>query len=411
MEDKKLIKEYHGGYIQPAITPEDYVAGADRSIANKLGGVDPIIQADGNWSEYLPDNETQVKKIETCNCTAFGATSQLEILIRKLFNLAVNKSDRYTGIKAGTRPPGNNPQNVYNAIREYGVIPEEMLPFNDSINSIDDYYSFKGANEKDCDNTAKGFLIKHNFRHEYLPRQFSGWIDNEIIKKALKYSPISVAVQGWTFDGEKYIRDGEDGHWTTLTGWEGNGDWRVYDSYPPYRKILSKDFGFRIAKRIWLTQNLNPEQIGIFQKILELIKKILGINQQIIDEIKNPEPQPEPEPTPEPVKISKLIPFAKAIEAYENFNKLYYNPGAIRGVNGKFLKFNTYQEGFNYLCDYIKRVSEGKHAAYPYGGETSMIQFFQIYSPVIDGNSPIRYCSWVCNQIGVNPQDEIKDVV
>ena len=156
-------------------------------------------------------------------------------------------------------------------------------------------------------------------------------------------------------------------------------------------------------------------KMGIMAKILNLMKYVLTLQWLWAEEIKKTEPQPAPQPTPEPEPephISRIATWGKLIEQYENIeNKSLNNPGAIKGMDGTFLKFDTYQIGFAYLCSYLTRAATGKHLAYPKGGETTMLEFQCIYSPKNDSNDPVKYSSWICNQIGVSPEDPIKNLL
>lgn len=109
-----------------------------------------------------------------------------------------------------------------------------------------------------------------------------------------------------------------------------------------------------------------------------------------------------------PVHISRIIDWAKAIEIYENANKKWNNPGAIRNLDGDFMKFPTHEAGFAYLCDYLTRCCTGKHKAYPRGGETTLLQFQNIYSPAIDQNNPLAYALFIANKLGIKIDEKIK---
>lgn len=85
------------------------------------------------------------------------------------------------------------------------------------------------------------------------------------------------------------------------------------------------------------------------------------------------------------------------------------NPGNIKGLDGKFLKFNTYEEGFAYLKYYVRRVMEGKHKAYI--KNPTIMQFFLVYAPEGDNNDPTSYASEVANKLGVTTSFLIKDLV
>ncbi len=105
-------------------------------------------------------------------------------------------------------------------------------------------------------------------------------------------------------------------------------------------------------------------------------------------------------------KVVKTI--AKAIERKENCNKSWNNPGAIRGTDGNFLTFPTYEEGFNYLCNYLERAATGQHKAY--NPNCSVYEFFKIYSPSSDGNDPLKYAKDIISWTGLKSiNDPIKD--
>lgn len=119
----------------------------------------------------------------------------------------------------------------------------------------------------------------------------------------------------------------------------------------------------------------------------------------------------------EPVKeehISKIPTWAKAIEQFEtggdpnSVGLRNNNPGNIKGLDGKFMKFKTYDEGFAYLCDYLTRACTGKHKAYR--PDMTLRDFFSVYAP--DGDKIINnYSSFVANRLGVFPSVKIKDLL
>ena len=75
-----IITKINDGYIPPIIKAEDYIFGSSPVP-------DVILQEDGQWLDFLPDiSETQIKTIETYNCTGFGSLNQIEVLEKKLFN-------------------------------------------------------------------------------------------------------------------------------------------------------------------------------------------------------------------------------------------------------------------------------------------------------------------------------------
>src|SRR3990167_10011975 len=124
------------GFLIPTFKPTDYILGAGKIP-------EEILQEDANWLQFLPLFEIQKKGTETYNCTAYGSTSALEILFKRKYEEEKNYSDRALGIVAGTVPPGNDPNTVAQAIRDNGLINEELLPFSDDIISVEKYYSPK----------------------------------------------------------------------------------------------------------------------------------------------------------------------------------------------------------------------------------------------------------------------------
>lgn len=75
-----MIKNY-GLHIDPVGDPNAYTLGGLTELPKE------ILQPDGQWDDYLPEVELQFEEqFDTYNCTAFGTTSIIEMLIRKLYN-------------------------------------------------------------------------------------------------------------------------------------------------------------------------------------------------------------------------------------------------------------------------------------------------------------------------------------
>src|SRR3990167_6247678 len=105
-------------------------------------------------------------------------------------------------------------------------------------------------------------------------------------------------------------------------------------------------------------------------------------------------------------KVYSLI--AKAIEKKEDAPKECNNPGAIRGLDGAFKKFVSYEDGFAYLIDYIKRACTSQHASYK--PNYTVLQFFQTYAPALDNNNPTKYAKDVVEWVGLRSvNDPIAD--
>lgn len=239
------------GFIAPTIEEKHYVLGASPIVWE-------VLQPDGQWLDRLPSSEEQKKYgIETYNCTGFGTNRCKAILINRLAINDPESSERATGIFAGTKPPGNDPHTVAEAVRKNGFLPETMLPFSTVVTSVLEYFSWKGAIEKYCRAAADLWLKRYEFLHEWVWVGDISLADKQArLKEALTHSPLGVSVYAWRQDGSGlYVKNpgDQDCHWTTLVGYVEGVHWIVDDSYPDSEgaeiKFLRWDFDFGFAKK------------------------------------------------------------------------------------------------------------------------------------------------------------------
>ena len=263
MENKP--KNY--GFIVPIIKEEDFHFGAGQIVGQ-------VLQESGQWDDFLPQPEDQNKNgIDVDGCTAFGTTNAYEILFRRKFG-EYDFSDRGLYIEAKIRPPGADPNYVIDTFRKKASPKESSLPFDSSIDTLEKYWS-PDPLPKNLVDEANQFLKGYVIGHDWVA---SGTVVSpEVIKTALKFSPLCVGVYAWALDGDKYVRMGDDCHWTVIYGYEDGQYWKVWDSYDPNIKYLAWDFGFKYVKRIHLDINTVPEQISIIQQIINLYWKIISI--------------------------------------------------------------------------------------------------------------------------------------
>ena len=394
------------GFVEPVIKAEDYIFGSGQVDLSQP------LQPNGQWDDFLPSLETQnVMGYETANCTSFGSTNQIETYLKRKYGKEYNFSDRALGIRAGTFPPGNDPQIVYEKIRKVGVASDSLLPFGG--NNVNDYYD-KNKISPEVEKSEKEFLENYTFKHDWVAT--GQLISHSVMKTALQYSPLACAIYAFAYDGEYYVRAGKDGDWIIITGYEEGKYWKGFTSYSPVIKKFKWDFGFYWVKRIHMEKNTVKEQIGIIQSLINVLLRLVGLmKEEGLTEIPDTPPTPipvQPTPIPSPIptpKPSLLIPWAKAIETFENANKNWNNPGAIKGLTGKFLKFSTYQKGFDYLVEYLRRAATGRHSAYR--PDMTLLQFYKIYAPATDKNNPDQYSKFVADRLGVTIATKIKDLV
>ena len=250
MEEKKLIITKGGsGFVEPIIKEEDYIFGSGQLIGE-------VLRSDGQWDDFLPLEEIQnLLNFETSNCTGFGSTNQIELFLKRKFGGDYNFSDRALGIEAGTYPPGNSPVKVYETIRKTGLADDKLLPFGG--NNVDEYFD-KSKITPEVKKSQQSFLTEYEFKHDWVASGEKA--DSEVMKEALKYSPLGVAIFAFAFDGEYYVRAGRDGDWIVITGYEDGKYWKGYTSYNPVVKKFAWDFGFFWVKRIYIRQKTEAEK-------------------------------------------------------------------------------------------------------------------------------------------------------
>lgn len=262
------MKNY--GFVPPIFEDNHFVLGGVNSL------VKVVLQSDGQWDNYLPEKEIQnINGVETYNCTSFGTCNIFEMLFKKVYGLANNFSDRFVGIQAGTRPPGNDPHKVAQAIRHSGLIPEGLLPFKDIFN-WEEYYSYKGGNCIECEVSGKEFLDRWWIGHEWVFT--TGNHRQEAMMESLRYSPLGVSVTAWYVEGDLYVDRGQpNNHWCVLYGYEKDKYWKVFDSYDLSTKKLDWNFNFGYCKRYCLMPNTEKQYSNILLKFVNILKNYVII--------------------------------------------------------------------------------------------------------------------------------------
>ena len=257
------MKNY--GFIPPAERlPEEYVLGGLSLLPREE------LQPSGQWHEFLPVKEIQRnEKFDSYNCTAYATLNCYEILFKKIFGSEKNWSERFLGINAGTRPPGNDPHKVAEALRKKGSIPDEYMPFA-LANTIEEYYAPDPPTPSMLLEGQK-LLDEFEVKHE--------WVDGDAqsMMRALKFSPLGVAVYAWQQNAEElYARGGGDTHWTCVFGYEKDKFWLVYDSYDDSVKKLVWDFSFKYVKRYWLAKRTIAEKTSFFLTLWRWITSLFA---------------------------------------------------------------------------------------------------------------------------------------
>ena len=226
------------GLILAPRKPKDYIFGGQTKIAGK------ILQADGQWLDYLPIGEKQHSVyFDTMACVTFSALNVLEILIKRKYGIDVNFSDRFTAKMSGTTKDGNWLYKVGDSIRKDGWVDEIEYPYpreqRTPIFVWEYYYQDISQILKDI-----GLLNLKDTLVQY------EWVDEGDLKKALKESPIQVTVRAWyDTDGNLVYENNieNQNHAVVLVGYKDEDYWLIFDSYDvngDYIKKLEWNYNF-----------------------------------------------------------------------------------------------------------------------------------------------------------------------
>jgi hypothetical protein len=267
-------KKINYGYIPDKKDKRDFKFG-DGQLGAKLGG-DEIINSSGNYDNFLPVFEPQSSPyFDTMNCWTFGTLNCLETIHKCKYGEEKNWSDREVNIGAGGTTNGGSPRNAIEFARTKGLIPEEMLPFSNDLKSWWQYHSPYPLPKKYLDKGSE-WLQEYGVAYEYVKTQY-GWMariknlfrgsNQDIIKEALKHSPLGVSVLAWQFrNGKAYKYSYQsDNHWIMLYGYVDGEYWKLYDHYNNMYIKAEWNYPFGFIMRYSL-KKLNEEPMRTIKK-------------------------------------------------------------------------------------------------------------------------------------------------
>ena len=229
-------------------------------------------QPDGNWEAFLPRYETQRDRFETYCCTVFGTLNAIETLHKRLYGTEPNYSESFTAILSGlTGTGGTDPQTPCESIRHDGVITQELMPMTNTIEEFFDKGKITGSL------LAKGqnWLYNYDFKHDWVWKGTRPDNYIELLKQALKTSPLGVSVSAWNEVDGVYVSTGNvNNHWCLLYNIDDEGYPWIFDSYDHSKKKLAKDHNIRRAKRIYIS-NKKEKVKSLMEKVIELLQQLL----------------------------------------------------------------------------------------------------------------------------------------
>lgn len=233
-------------------------------------------QENGNWEPYLPKYENQTTRYghETSGCTVWGTLNAIETFMKRLYGDEPNYSERFTYLNVPIDiDRGADPHKTCETIRKYGVVDEKYLQMTDTI---EEYLDRSGLTPKLYER-GKEWLKNHDFKHEWVWQSSGTRPQNyiDVLRQALKTSPIGVSVSAWNREGDVYVSTGDvNNHWCMLYKIDEEGYPWVFDSYDHTKKKLSKDHNIRRAKRFWVNRKIKRDMrkhISVLQSIVNFL--------------------------------------------------------------------------------------------------------------------------------------------
>lgn len=228
----------------------------DWRIDGETGLVGAVVNPTGSWRPYLPDGELQFRKgLQIPACVSFSAThiivTYFNYLIsqNKLSSSALdylktagymidgklNFSERYIAHQANTTTKGVYLRDVWEAIRKYGLVPENDWPWVQDTNQ----YLFTEV-PQEIVNKGQNFLKYFNIKWDWITAGVL--LSDEYLKQSLTVSPIQLTVYG-------------GGH--AVECFEFGSYW-VQDSFDPYIKHFDEVTRYAIRCEISEVSTIIP---------------------------------------------------------------------------------------------------------------------------------------------------------
>jgi len=249
------------GFIEDVLDLTAYMRGEHRMPSI------PYVE-NGDWTPWLPVYEPQARFFESSGCTVWGSLNCIETFMKRVYGVEQNYSERFTYLNVPITPDtGADPHKTCETIRTYGLINERDLPMTRTVAR---YLNRDDLTEAMYDKGER-WLQQHEFRHEWLwNKRPANYI--EVLKEALKTSPLGVSVTAWReVDGVFVSDNGGNNHFCMLFKIDDEGYPWIFDSYDHTIKKLSKDHNIRRAKRFWVNRRLvrdMKKHVSVLQSIL-----------------------------------------------------------------------------------------------------------------------------------------------
>jgi hypothetical protein len=265
-----MLKE-NFGYIPSKITARDWI----------FGGFTPIPETDtiNNWETYLPIVEYQNSNgFDEMACVTYSILNCLEILYLYKTNKEINFSDRYIAKMSGTTNHGNSLEKVFNTIRTYGLVEQNVYP--NTAKNWDEYYQ---EVPQEIIDKGKEFLNTWNVYREWVNPD-----DKDAIYTALYGSPLQVVVRyAQGLENEILSPVGAYNHAVMCYGAKQGKYWEIFDHYTQIRKRYAWDYKFDSVLKPTLILKNNimfiPKDNALFLLVEGKEQKLaMGLNGKLV---------------------------------------------------------------------------------------------------------------------------------
>lgn len=266
--DIKDIKQPGGFLIVEPPKTEDWEV--------NLGAEDPEIEPSGDWTDDIIEMELQRNAyFDNYSCVTFSLINKVQCIIKHKYREVIDWSKRYVAVGSGTRPGvGNSVNNPCEFLRKKGDVLEVDCPTMKDSTKQNEYFQpiSNNTKEKEC------FLKNWAYTHRYLPRYDGACSTVELLKWAIKRSPVMVSVEGsYKFDNRGRVVWGGTNiaHEVLIVKFEGDTayilDSENNDGFVPF------DIKYRFHyPKIGYIQKLKPLELNTENMAIEKVSLVKG---------------------------------------------------------------------------------------------------------------------------------------
>lgn len=264
LKETKIPKNFS----YPLITEQHYRFGS-----GQVQGV--VLRSDGDWRGYTPAPEDQnIRGIESSACYVEGSQHAIATLEEEMLGEKdANYSARFNALLSDGSQDGGDPLKGADSIRHDGLVAQNIMPFDEEIQSWQDFHSWKGVDELGARALGKDYLQLKGLANDIVFERYDSLVAKyDKLRTALKYSPCPISVTAWFqgADGLYHKPQGmNDNHLVLATYVDDQNRIYVWDTYAEYSKVLAPWFNSDFAMRWSVTkQVLTPVQKESFLESL-----------------------------------------------------------------------------------------------------------------------------------------------